>query len=40
MHAGLSAEGSVVSRAEAGWIIQRMAELLEWRAPLLPQTEP
>ena len=40
MHAGLSAEGSVVSRAEAGWIIQRMAELLEWRAPLLPQTVP
>ena len=35
-HAGLSDEGSVVSRAEAGWVIQRLAELLEWRAPQLP----
>ena len=36
MHAGLAAEGSVVSPPEAGWIVQRVAELLEWRAPLLP----
>lgn len=36
IHAGLSAEGSVVSTPEAGWIIQRLAELLEWRAPQLP----
>ena len=36
MHAGLATEGSVVSPAEAGWIVQRMAELLEWRAPQLP----
>ena len=35
-HAGLAAEGSVVSRAEAGWVVQRLAELLEWRAPQLP----
>ena len=35
-HAGLSDEGSVVSPAEAGWIVQRLAELLEWRAPQLP----
>ena len=36
MHAGLAADGSVVSPAEASWIVQRMAELLEWRAPQLP----
>lgn len=36
MHAGLTAEGSVVSATEAGWIVQRLAELLEWRAPQLP----
>jgi hypothetical protein len=29
-------EGSVVSPAEAGWVVQRLAELLEWRAPQLP----
>lgn len=38
-HAGLADEGSVVSTAEAGWVIQRLAELLEWRAPQLPQGE-
>jgi hypothetical protein len=26
----------VVSPAEAGWVVQRLAELLEWRAPQLP----
>lgn len=36
MHAGLAADGSVVSPAEAGWIVQRIAELIEWRAPQLP----
>ena len=36
MHAGLAAEGSVVTEPEAGWIVQRLAELLEWRAPQLP----
>ena len=39
MHAGLAAEGSVVSQPEAGWIVQRLAELLEWRAPQLPATD-
>ena len=34
----LSAEGSVVSAAEARWVAQRLAELLEWRAPQLPQS--
>ena len=33
MHAGLAAEGSVVTALEAGWIVQRLAELLEWRTP-------
>ncbi|MPS94719.1 hypothetical protein [Comamonas sp.] len=33
MHAGLCTEGSVVTAPEAGWIVQRLAELLEWRAP-------
>jgi hypothetical protein len=36
IHTGLATEGSVVSVPEAGWIIQRLAELLEWRAPPLP----
>ena len=35
-HAGLADEGSVVSAREAGWVVQRLAELLEWRAPQLP----
>ena len=37
MYTGLATEGSVVSPAEARWIVQRMAELLEWRAPQLPE---
>ena len=36
MHAGLAEDGSVVSPLEAGWIVQRLAELLDWRAPQLP----
>jgi len=39
-HAGLAAEGSVVSAREAGWVVQRLAELLEWRAPQLPPAAP
>lgn len=35
MHTGLASEGSVVSGPEAGWIVQRLAELLEWKTPLL-----
>lgn len=34
-HAALAGEGSVVIAGEAGWIIQRLAELLEWKAPQL-----
>ena len=40
MHAGLAAEGSIVSPGEARWIVQRLAELLEWQAPLLPDASP
>lgn len=36
IHAGLSAEGSIVSPGEARWIVQRLAELLQWQAPLMP----
>jgi len=39
MHAGLAAEGSVVTAPEAGWIVQRLAELLEWRTPQFPTPE-
>lgn len=35
-HAAICAEGSAVTVPEAGWIIQRLAELLEWQAPALP----
>lgn len=33
MAQGLLAEGGVLSPAEAGWVIQRLAELLGWPAP-------
>ena len=36
-HQALSAEGGVVSAAEAGWVVQRLAELLQWQAPALPE---
>ena len=36
MHTGLASEGSVVSVLEAAWIVQRLAELLEWKTPQLP----
>lgn len=28
---GLIGEGAVVSEAEAGWVISRLDELLDWR---------
>lgn len=34
MQSGLLAEGSVVTAAEAAWVVTRLAELLEW--PALP----
>lgn len=33
MGAGLSAEGSALQPAEAGWVVRRLAELLGWSAP-------
>ena len=36
-HAALITEGAPVAPKEAGWVIQRLAELLEWKAPQLPQ---
>lgn len=38
MHQGLCAEGSGFEAAEAGWVIGRLAELLEW--PLPPGVQP
>lgn len=32
-HKGLLVEGSVVDNAEAGWVVRRLAELLDWRCP-------
>ena len=38
MHAGLCSPASGVSQAEAKWIICRLAELLNWRCPVLGAT--
>ena len=35
MHAGLRADESLLNAAEAGWVVQRLAELLEWQCPVL-----
>ncbi len=32
-HRGLLVEGSVVSSPEAGWVVRRLAELLDWGCP-------
>jgi hypothetical protein len=34
-HAGRATPGSGVSMDEAGWIVRRLAELLEWECPVL-----
>ena len=36
IHAGLRSEDAMCSPAEAGWIVQRLAELLQWQIPMLP----
>jgi hypothetical protein len=36
MHQGLVAEPSALSWAEAGWVIRRLAEMLNWDCPPLP----
>jgi hypothetical protein len=38
--AGLLAEPSVVSPAEAHWVVCRLAELLNWPMPISQQTPP
>ena len=38
MHAALR-DGGVLSAPEAGWVVQRLAELLEWKCPALPGPE-
>lgn len=35
-YTAIAGEDSAVTPREAGWIIQRLAELLEWKAPPLP----
>ncbi len=37
IHAGLSAAESGVTAPEARWITLRLAELLAWRSPALPE---
>jgi hypothetical protein len=32
-HLGLLTEAAPVSEAEAGWVVRRLAELLEWECP-------
>jgi hypothetical protein len=36
MHRGLVLPDAPVSLAEAQWVVRRLAELLEWRAPDFP----
>lgn len=40
IHAGLSSPGAGTSPAEAVWVVQRLAELLQWRCPDLPGVQP
>ena len=40
IHAGLCAADSGVRPAEARWITLRLAELLTWRSPALPEAPP
>lgn len=36
LHAAISGPASGLNAAEANWVVQRLAELLNWRAPHLP----
>ena len=38
IHAGLSTSAAGVSRCEAEWVVRRLAELLNWTCPELPDT--
>lgn len=37
MHSGLCHADAGLGRPEAGWVICRLAELLSWRCPALPE---
>lgn len=39
MLAALRADDTLLSAIEAGWVVQRLAELLEWRCPQLPEPD-
>ncbi|MET1114273.1 MAG: hypothetical protein ABWY08_04855 [Comamonas sp.] len=39
MHAALRVDDSLLNAAEAGWVVQRLAELLEWKCPALGDGE-
>lgn len=39
MHRGLTSPEPQVEAAEAGWVVRRLAELLEWEPIILPDTE-
>jgi len=38
IHAGLSAPEAAMAPGEASWIVSRLAELLAWQCPALPDT--
>ena len=40
IHAGLSTPESAMAPGEATWIVSRLAELLAWQCPELPQAPP
>lgn len=40
LHQGISTPDSGLAAPEAAWVVQRIAELLGWRAPSLPQVPP
>ena len=40
IHAGLSDPESAMAPGEATWIVSRLAELLAWQCPELPETPP
>lgn len=36
LHGAISGPDTGLTHAEASWVVQRLAELLQWKAPLLP----
>jgi len=40
MHVALASDVGGLSREEAGWVVRRLAELLQWQAPGLPRIRP